>query len=506
MPPALGLILTSAPDIPAIRAALVAARADTLKIVPAWGLPSGWTQASIAEVCRLTPRLIIRTSWGDPSYAGGARSNPEADQIAGELTPWLAARPDAIIEIGNEPLIAPQAEDVAWRYLYHLDRAIAAVRAIAPRATILGPAQMINHQVALGPNADGVTRWLAMAAPTLRRCDGLSLHAYSGEQLVRGLAQLRRLVSASMPVWLTEFALNEALAPAARAQAYRDLLADAPVEVACLYHLNQLGGTDPVHHNPNYDLDAATLAALGAAPAPAGPVPPHVIDYPGTYHQERGGADIRMIVIHATAGTNSLAWLASSPSNTGRVSAHALVSKAGDIYRIVPDRLAANHCGYSRVVLDGRAYDGSSSPNINQVSLGVELENRNDGRDPYPDAQLAALAWLITDWRRQHGELPLRLHREIDTRGKSDPAGLEWPRLRAALLAVAAPDPWEAWGTAHPLPVAQRSYGIPRAWLAAGDLGAATTPELAADGYAARVFARGVIVWYRDGNRVETRR
>jgi hypothetical protein len=171
-----------------------------------------------------------------------------------------------------------------------------------------------------------------------------------------------------------------------------------------------------------------------------------VIDHPGIYHQPRAGAPIRLIVIHATAGTNSLGWLTSSPSNTGRVSAHALITKRGEIYRIVPDELAANHCGYSRVTLGGKSYTGTSRPNINQVSLGVELENRNDAKDPYPAEQIAALGWLLADWQRQHGaDLPLYFHRDIDTRGKTDPAGLSWATVRAA-MGPPPPDP-----TGHPI-------------------------------------------------------
>jgi hypothetical protein len=168
---------------------------------------------------------------------------------------------------------------------------------------------------------------------------------------------------------------------------------------------------------------------------------PRIIDHPGSYWQERAGATIRLIVIHATAGTDSLGWLSASPANTGRVSAHALIAKDGTIYRIVPDARAANHCGFSRIALGGTFYTGTTKPNINQISLGVELENRNDGRDPYPAAQIAALAWLIADWQRRHGDVQLRFHREIDTRGKSDPAGLDWPRVRSALSAAAVSDP-----------------------------------------------------------------
>lgn len=64
-------------------------------------------------------------------------------------------------------------------------------------------------------------------------------------------------------------------------------------------------------------------------------------------------------------------------------------------------------------------------------------------------------------------------------------------------------DPWAAWGTAYPLPEAERGFAIPQAWLNDGRLGAAQSPEMHADGgaFAARWFAGGVVVWERDGNR-----
>lgn len=74
----------------------------------------------------------------------------------------------------------------------------------------------------------------------------------------------------------------------------------------------------------------------------------------------------------------------------------------------------------------------------------------------------------------------------------------------------APPDIWETWGSVYALPEAERSFGIPQAWLAehqAGRmLGAATTPEMHGEGCAARAFLFGCIIWHADGNRIEVRR
>lgn len=168
---------------------------------------------------------------------------------------------------------------------------------------------------------------------------------------------------------------------------------------------------------------AATLG--GATPAPP------VTALPSTHHSPRHGAPILAIVVHATAGTDSRAWLVRNPN---AVSAHALIDKAGRVYRMVADDRAAHHAGFSRLPLPGADRWGT-----NQTTLGVELENRNDGRDPYPPAQLAALAWLIRDWRAQYGPLPLFRHGDIDTRGKTDPRGLSVAQIEALLAPARHP-------------------------------------------------------------------
>jgi N-acetyl-anhydromuramyl-L-alanine amidase AmpD len=159
-------------------------------------------------------------------------------------------------------------------------------------------------------------------------------------------------------------------------------------------------------------------------------MPPTVLEIPSAHRSGRAGAQIVAVVIHATAGTNSLDWLTRNPA---QVSAHALITKAGIIYRLVPDELAAHHCGFSRLVHRGRVIDKGVAPGPNQVTLGVEIENRNDGRDPYPAEQRAALGWLLAEWARKFPQARLVFHRDIDTQGKSDPAGLDWPAVYAAM-------------------------------------------------------------------------
>lgn len=73
-----------------------------------------------------------------------------------------------------------------------------------------------------------------------------------------------------------------------------------------------------------------------------------------------------------------------------------------------------------------------------------------------------------------------------------------WANRIAAQLAPV--DPWAAWGTAYALPAAERGHGIPQAWLADGQLGAACSEEIAIPLGAVRLFMRGAVIWYRDTN------
>jgi hypothetical protein len=139
--------------------------------------------------------------------------------------------------------------------------------------------------------------------------------------------------------------------------------------------------------------------------------------------------DIRLLIIHATAGKNSLNWLLGNERGT---SIHILIDKQGKTKRLVRDDRGANHAGYSEVTLDGVHYGRAHNViNVNAISLGIELENLNDGKDPYPDIQLEECARWIIYWRSLYPKLHLRFHREIDTQGKSDPKGITHEQLQA---------------------------------------------------------------------------
>ncbi len=138
---------------------------------------------------------------------------------------------------------------------------------------------------------------------------------------------------------------------------------------------------------------------------------------------------ITMLVIHSTAGSaaSSLFWLCSPAS---KVSTHYLITKLGKIYQLVPDHLSAWHAGKSR-------WRGLTATDIALGSIGIELENRNDGRDPYPAAQTTALLELSRSLIVKYSILSDMVVRHLDIatpRGrKSDPAGFAWEKFMSSL-------------------------------------------------------------------------
>lgn len=196
-------------------------------------------------------------------------------------------------------------------------------------------------------------------------------------------------------------------------------------------------------------------------------------------HVQPATADrVRMVVIHATAGRapGDLSWLRRGGSPQRPVSVHFYIDKAGRIAQLVAERDIAWHAGRSRWVVDGRTIT-----DCNRVSIGIELENLNSGRDPYPEAQIAAARELTCDLVRRY-QIPaaqLVRHLDIAPGRKTDPAGFPWDRFVAEVYAdqAAARLPAAAL-CARMRDLAERAAGgsIPEPWplreaAAAHDLG-----------------------------------
>lgn len=148
-------------------------------------------------------------------------------------------------------------------------------------------------------------------------------------------------------------------------------------------------------------------------------VPP-VVNHPSKHFSSRAGASIGAIVLHHTAGTDSLKYLT---ENAKGVSTHSLIDKPGTIYRMVADHLAAHTVGFSNL---GRyTVAAGDKGSANQITFNIELENLGNGTDPYPEAQRDACGYEIARIWHTFGVVPVLTHEIIDTQGKNDPHGLD---------------------------------------------------------------------------------
>lgn len=435
-----GFILTSAAGLATVAQAVTAGQCRVLKVVTGWGLP--WADALRAQALRLAPATIVRTVHGDPSTP-----HPELhpELVVAELAPWYAQRDPArpfLIELGNEPLIRPEiTDDRAYAYGYYLNLAITACRRHFPAARLIASAHLVNHPVAVGNVAWGQGRYLELHRELYRRCDYVGIHAYTREQLDQAISLVQTHVGADHPpMYLTECNLNELLDEATRARRLAALLHGADVAGICLYHLDELAGTNPAHFSPAYRLTPAALAAFHAAwnsppPEPAMPSPfpsprPRVTNVAMTrpcLTRGRTHGSVAALVIHATAGRfpGDYGWLRQGGDLTDprkRVSCHYYIDKAGAITQFVADHDTAWHAGAS--TWGALAVDGS----LNARSIGIELENRNTGADPYPPAQLAAAVALARHLVEtyQIARVNLVRHLDISPGRKTDPAGFPW--------------------------------------------------------------------------------
>ncbi len=154
------------------------------------------------------------------------------------------------------------------------------------------------------------------------------------------------------------------------------------------------------------------------------------------HYQTVDERQIRMVVLHATAGRapGDFHWLRQGGDERRPISVHYYIDKKGTITQFVDDKHIAWHAGVSSWVVDGERING-----CNAISVGIELENLNNGRDPYPQAQYDAAVWLtkrlVSEYAIPRNQLVR--HLDIAPRRKTDPAGFPWERFTADVYAAA---------------------------------------------------------------------
>jgi AmpD protein len=106
------------------------------------------------------------------------------------------------------------------------------------------------------------------------------------------------------------------------------------------------------------------------------------------FNQRPSGTAIDAVVLHADSApkvSHSLDWIQRKES---KVSYHYLIGRHGDVYECVTPNLRAWHAGVS--TFKGRG-------NVNDFSIGVSFGNKNDGKEPYTEAQYQKGAELVRE-------------------------------------------------------------------------------------------------------------
>jgi N-acetylmuramoyl-L-alanine amidase len=157
-------------------------------------------------------------------------------------------------------------------------------------------------------------------------------------------------------------------------------------------------------------------------------------DRPSPNHDERR-RPVSMIVLHYTDMLSAEEAIARLSDPEARVSCHYLVTKTGEVVRMVPEERRAWHAGrsYWRGISD-----------VNDDSIGIELDNPGhlNGYEPFPDAQIDALIPLLSDIMQRHNITRGNVvgHSDIAPARKRDP-GEFFPWGKLARLRLALPRP-----------------------------------------------------------------
>ena len=157
--------------------------------------------------------------------------------------------------------------------------------------------------------------------------------------------------------------------------------------------------------------------------------------WPSPNHGERrGGVQPTLIVLHYTGMPTCAEARARLCDPAAEVSAHWLISEAGEAEALIPEHLRAWHAG---------AGEWRGRGDVNSRSIGIELANPGDR--PFPEAQMAALEHLLPEvMARWH--IPAQgviAHSDMAPSRKGDP-GRRFDWLRLARLGLAVwPEPGE---------------------------------------------------------------
>ena len=149
------------------------------------------------------------------------------------------------------------------------------------------------------------------------------------------------------------------------------------------------------------------------------------------------------IMLHHTGGSfaGDIATLTKPASDPRKsVSSNDYVTKDGTIYELVEFPKRAWHAGSG-------SWNGITDGNTH--FLGVEIENKGNASDPYPQKQIDAIVWRCRQRRKAlgiHDPKMLTRHRDYSSQGKVDPWD-NFPYAEVRKRIFAATDSTDAGGS-----------------------------------------------------------
>lgn len=152
---------------------------------------------------------------------------------------------------------------------------------------------------------------------------------------------------------------------------------------------------------------------------------PNLIEYPAlswVYTRLDAPRRIDMIVLHHTGGKKAGDLFTLRGQDKARqVSCHYYVTKQAEVYQLVRDNDIAYHAGVTQ-------WQGEKDCNL--YSIGIEIENWGNGKDPYPEVQqlkvLELCRYLVKRYNVPQSRLVRHLDIAVPPGRKNDPRGFPW--------------------------------------------------------------------------------
>lgn len=135
------------------------------------------------------------------------------------------------------------------------------------------------------------------------------------------------------------------------------------------------------------------------------------------------GTIVDTVVLHSTVTPTLEETTKWFQNPKAEVSAHFTIGKDGSIVQNVSTFDRAWHAGVSKDIM-GRE-------KVNAFSVGIELVNLNDGKDPYPQQQVLVTRFLIGHLKKRFPLRYITSHEYIAQPfgRKSDPRNFPWHQL-----------------------------------------------------------------------------